>query len=113
MTSLVPIEIGKSIGIQVRNYSVCEYKIDKVSRLTKTQIILDSGLKFRLDNQTHICKQEKWKTNYYYLCEIDESFKDKVFRQNALAKIKELKFNTFSSDQLRDVLKILLGKEND
>lgn len=107
MSELIPLEVGQKVVIEKSQYSWTEYSVDTVDRFTKTQIVLSSGMKFRIDNQRHISKAERFQSVHYYIYELTEKFKEKIFRQNALREIKELKFGELSNDKLRKIIKVV------
>jgi hypothetical protein len=86
-------------------------EIFTIERTTKTQALAKDGrYKFRIElsswgTASVMGDTDKWSSATYYI-ETDE-LKEKVFKQNAIRKIKDYDYSLATIEQLKDILVIL------
>lgn len=81
-----------------------------VERVTKTLAICEKEAKFKREYQKYSWINSagdtgKWNTNHYSL-ETPE-LKEKLYKQNSIAKIRAYKFEDLSTEQIRSIMDVL------
>jgi dephospho-CoA kinase len=85
-------------------------EIVTIERTTKTQALSKDGRrKFRIElsswgSASEMGNSNKWSSATYCI-ETDE-LKEKVFKQNAISKIKDFDYSSITADQFRRILEI-------
>ena len=91
------------------NGSYGRLAIREVERLTKTQIILDNGAKFRRDTGWGIgCSQY----HQSFIDEVTDSVRLKIKTENLRYKISEVNLKSLSNDKIERILAIVNKAEN-
>jgi hypothetical protein len=103
---LESLKVGDQVAL---NGSYNDLLIRVVSRLTKTQIILDTGAKFRRDSG-HLIGGDIWRRAS--ITPVTKEIKLKIRTSNLKYKISRIDFKTLSNDKIETILKIVNESEN-
>lgn len=91
--------------------SMCHRRIAKVDKVTKTQIIIDNA-RFRRDSGWQ-CGSDRWNVRRIYVPTEKEisDIKEENLRKTLIYAISSFDFERLSTNELKQVYKIVKGKE--
>jgi hypothetical protein len=103
---------GLRVAVRRQEYSREDWFVGTVERLTKTQVILEDGKRFKIEYpyEEHGSK-DRWATISYDLWALDDEAKEKIFRRKAIAKLSKTKWEEACSEKLRKILVVLGEKQ--
>lgn len=98
---------GLRVGVRKQQYSREEWFIGVVEKTTKTQIVLTTGERFKIEYPYQEYKARNAFDVVRYLYPLTPEIEDKAFRQKAIAQLKQCDWSKVDSDKLRKIVEIL------
>ena len=96
---LANLKVGDTVVVQNSNYG-CSDSIRKVARLTKTQIVLESGSKFRRNDGTPV-NADSWNRRFLY--EATSEAIDKIKQERLASSFRHIKWNELPLEVLSKI----------
>jgi hypothetical protein len=89
-----------------------DHYVETIARITKTQIVLDNNSKYRISDG-NVVGGDNWCTGriMQYSEEQEQQINENKIRQTIINKLEQITFSNLSTDQLKEVYKIIQPKK--